>query len=600
METGTLRGMLLIIGTGRNRQFPLSKTNLYLGRADPSTGWIPDIDFSPDFKVSRRHARLFFRDDKWWLEDLGSKRGTFVGEDETKVENKPVQLPFNIPAKIGQTRWLILPHDAVWWEGLTINFERVRSVNYAAYHCGLPVISNLIITNQDSVSSDPFTLQILIPGWSQVWERKIPSLPPGGKKIISKVFPALLYEKLEGLEGRKKASLEIAINGVPVFDEKINILGFYEWPFEHSFRKSLACFVQPAHPIVEELAMEVTFILKSRGIALFNGPFERMDEYVEQALRTLYEYLARYRISYVHQAPSFELGSQVIRPPHRIIPKIERKQGQGTCIDLTLLFASCLESLHLQPLIVFIKENTSSFHAIVGCWRQVTVRVEPILGQYDKFKNALEKNQLILVETTGITDRFEKELESKLPYEEAKKLAYEQVTKRSFHFALDVAAARQTISPLQFPTEPVVAEVIRKARELALGEKGNSRLETKHLLLSLFLVEDPQLRRILEKANIDSNKVASLVSNRRFENNRFLRPTVNYRRALEDARFIIGDTGDTFIGPIHILYALLLSQSKSVDMMLMSIGTDKYILQKIVDKELMWGKQIIQTHYEDS
>lgn len=30
--------------------------------------------------MSRRHARLVWREDSWWLEDLESTNGTFVGE----------------------------------------------------------------------------------------------------------------------------------------------------------------------------------------------------------------------------------------------------------------------------------------------------------------------------------------------------------------------------------------------------------------------------------------------------------------------------------------------------------------------------------------
>jgi len=36
----------------------------------------------PDPYASRRHARIFYKDDKWYVEDLGSRNGTYVdGED---------------------------------------------------------------------------------------------------------------------------------------------------------------------------------------------------------------------------------------------------------------------------------------------------------------------------------------------------------------------------------------------------------------------------------------------------------------------------------------------------------------------------------------
>jgi len=45
------------------------------GRLATCTVSLPD---DPD--ISRLHARLYWLDGGWWLEDLGSTNGTFVGE----------------------------------------------------------------------------------------------------------------------------------------------------------------------------------------------------------------------------------------------------------------------------------------------------------------------------------------------------------------------------------------------------------------------------------------------------------------------------------------------------------------------------------------
>jgi pSer/pThr/pTyr-binding forkhead associated (FHA) protein len=52
-----------------------SPPEVTFGRQLTCTVSLPD---DPD--VSRRHARLIWRDMSWWLEDLGSKNGTFVNE----------------------------------------------------------------------------------------------------------------------------------------------------------------------------------------------------------------------------------------------------------------------------------------------------------------------------------------------------------------------------------------------------------------------------------------------------------------------------------------------------------------------------------------
>jgi hypothetical protein len=51
---------------------------LRLGRRDDN-----DICISTDTYASRYHARLHWRDERWWLEDCNSRNGTFV-EDRSE------------------------------------------------------------------------------------------------------------------------------------------------------------------------------------------------------------------------------------------------------------------------------------------------------------------------------------------------------------------------------------------------------------------------------------------------------------------------------------------------------------------------------------
>ena len=73
----------LIIERGKSagKQFLLSGAEAQIGRWDADGGVFPDVDLDtddPEAKVSRRHARVTFRDGQYFLEDLGSTNGTFV------------------------------------------------------------------------------------------------------------------------------------------------------------------------------------------------------------------------------------------------------------------------------------------------------------------------------------------------------------------------------------------------------------------------------------------------------------------------------------------------------------------------------------------
>lgn len=58
---------------------PLQNTSLLVGRSSKSRNIHPDVDCGADNGVSRRHAQLTTDGTRWWVEDLGSSNGTFVG-----------------------------------------------------------------------------------------------------------------------------------------------------------------------------------------------------------------------------------------------------------------------------------------------------------------------------------------------------------------------------------------------------------------------------------------------------------------------------------------------------------------------------------------
>jgi pSer/pThr/pTyr-binding forkhead associated (FHA) protein len=73
---------------------PLRPAGLLIGR-NPECALVVDDDFA-----SGRHARLFIRDGAWWVEDLGSTNGTFLGGDRLTTA-QPVSVGSTL--RIGRT-----------------------------------------------------------------------------------------------------------------------------------------------------------------------------------------------------------------------------------------------------------------------------------------------------------------------------------------------------------------------------------------------------------------------------------------------------------------------------------------------------------------
>ncbi|MDO5740038.1 MAG: FHA domain-containing protein, partial [Ornithinimicrobium sp.] len=68
----------------------LTRSTALIGRPSGSLGVRPDIDAGVDSAVSRRHAQLTSDGRRWWIEDLGSSNGTFVGSVGEPVPTAPI------------------------------------------------------------------------------------------------------------------------------------------------------------------------------------------------------------------------------------------------------------------------------------------------------------------------------------------------------------------------------------------------------------------------------------------------------------------------------------------------------------------------------
>jgi hypothetical protein len=69
----------------------LKQSSLLVGRTSVSRDIHPQIDCGTDSGVSRRHCQLNTDGQRWWVEDLQSSNGTFVGAAGDELPNDAIQ-----------------------------------------------------------------------------------------------------------------------------------------------------------------------------------------------------------------------------------------------------------------------------------------------------------------------------------------------------------------------------------------------------------------------------------------------------------------------------------------------------------------------------
>jgi hypothetical protein len=69
---------------------PITAKSVLIGRPSKSRGITPEIDCGDDTGVSRRQAQLTTDGQRWWVEDLQSSNGTFVGQASDPLPEDPI------------------------------------------------------------------------------------------------------------------------------------------------------------------------------------------------------------------------------------------------------------------------------------------------------------------------------------------------------------------------------------------------------------------------------------------------------------------------------------------------------------------------------
>ena len=274
-----------------------------------------------------------------------------------------------------------------------------ESVNYACFQNAVPILKSLKVRNNgDSTVRDLKLTFSVAPEFarSRVWH--IDRIEPAQELEIFDHLIELEPQYLNGLDeaerGRVDFVLDAAEKEVTRISSEIRVLSRDEWGGFSSGPELLAAFVMPNDPAVARIMKKTAEVLGRHGHSTALDGYQTRDLQRSYMLAAAtWSAIAAERLTYSNPPSSFEKSGQKTRRPSVVL-----KSGLATCLDSTLLFASVLEAIGLNPVVIF-----QQGHCFVGVWLAETTLKNLVETDITELRKAIAAKELIVFETTQIT-----------------------------------------------------------------------------------------------------------------------------------------------------------------------------------------------------
>jgi very-short-patch-repair endonuclease len=283
---------------------------------------------------------------------------------------------------------------------VSVEFDYDSVINYAKQQSDVPVIKSLRVTNTSKSALCGVKVSITTdPAFAEPWVTQIESIEAECSYSLGTVdlrlSPTFLSELTESATGHLIVELTCS-DGQPVRAlNPIRILAHDEWGGLTSSPEITAAFVLPNHPVTEGILSDAANILKTAtGNSALSGYQLGSQQRVRDTIASIFTALQSLRIRYINPPASFEIRGQRVRLPDRIL-----ENRLGTCLDLSLLAAACIEQSGLNPLVVFTEG-----HAFPGVWTIEQCFEESAIDDGLKLKKRVELGEILVFESTLLTD----------------------------------------------------------------------------------------------------------------------------------------------------------------------------------------------------
>ena len=246
------------------------------------------------------------------------------------------------------------------------------------------------------------------------------------KTVLYAGYFAQLTESFSG-----HISVEVFVESESVFQQNypVDILAYDQWSGISILPEMLSAFITPNHPAIVPVIQRAAEILGQwTGDPSLDEYQSRNPDRVRKQMAAIYTAMSEHDIIYSTISANFEEYGQRVR-----LPDVVLSQKLGTCLDMALLYASCIEAVGIHPIIVVI-----AGHAFAGGWLVPETFPDYIIDDVSLLrKRAAEGiNDIVLLETTCISSGNTSD------FDMAAQIANEKLVRSGFIFALDIKRTR--------------------------------------------------------------------------------------------------------------------------------------------------------------
>lgn len=351
---------------------------------------------------------------------------------------------------------------------LLLNKQTLPFLNISLYLNDIKPVQSLSIENPSESNSTQLNVKITtdLP-CIEPFDYSIPFVPTKSQVNIPLNNLKINREYLNKLSETEKANftIEISENNAAIIKETIAI---NVHPLEHfgGFQilpELIAAYITPNHPYIYHIKRKAVEKLEKQGLrTAFEGYQSNDPERVLQIMSAIYSAIQSEEIVYSSLPPGYEETGQRLRLLNTI-----QQEKFGNCIDISLLFAACLEAVDLNPILIIVRG-----HAFIGCWLQDDKFPEVINDDKTAITKRLSKGirEMAAVEATSVCKGNNVKFSDALNTGEA-----QLVQKEDFLLSIDIKRARTLrIRPLPLLTNTTgtqLDEEALKQTETAAMEK---------------------------------------------------------------------------------------------------------------------------------